>query len=202
MTRRLLAIIVCITIYSVIIAVVIWMHNNPYNAPSSSPKEYLMHGPVSIKSAEKFRLFIQTKGKGDKVYMHIESFGGLIISMQKILHHMKRTEAKIYCITDSHAASAGAMILMQCHRILIAPEAKIVFHVAQMCSETNFFGSCIKYKPVSNESHPDAYAESIRFLTPIKHLLTKKEWSAMIKGKDIMIYGKDMMKRLHQGGVK
>ena len=152
--------------------------------------EYEMHGPVSIESAEKFRKVLKIVPTGTTINMHIESFGGLILSRNKIIYYMQNSGVFVNCFVDSHAMSAGASILMACNTINVAPKAKIMFHMPRICVTV----TCITRRALLPSD--EGYQRAILDLSQTKTILTTKEWDSMMLGEDVNLYGDELMKRL------
>jgi len=161
----------------------------------SKEYKYSLNTQIDPKSAEDFKQFLLGLGENDIAIIHIESFGGLGLSNDKIIYYMKESKAELRCYVDSHAMSAGANILMRCDKIRVTPNSKILFHVSQVCSKTGLFG-CIEYKPVSPTFYPEYYKEAVEELSEFKYIFTKEEWKDLLDGEDIIIKGKEFMKRL------
>lgn len=157
---------------------------------------YKLNTPIDFTTAEKFKQFIIDLGKGNTAVIHIESWGGYIISMHKIIYYLDKSDAATICYVDSHAASAAAMILMHCTYKHVTPRAEITFHLTQMCTEVSPYGKCIKYRPVSPLFYPELYKESVEELNIAKTILTDDEWNAMLLGEDITLKGSTFMERL------
>lgn len=162
-----------------------------YFAP---PPEYRFHGTVNIALAESFKEYL-LKYDGRNVTVHIESFGGLVLSMNKMIYYMDKSNSKIHCYVDSHSASAASIILMRCDTIEATPKAWIHFHVMQICTKRGIFG-CIEQRAVSPDFHPELYQESLELLAPAKYVLTTKQWEDLINSKDVIITGKQLMEML------
>lgn len=204
MLARLKHVAVSLAVSSVIVAVFLGVVGlmAAFHAHSAGKTyEYNIHGAIDIDGAEKFRVFMKDKRKADSINIHIESPGGLVVSMHKYIYHLKKTKARVVCTVDSHAASAAAMILLACKNVLVAPEAMVLFHLSRYCIKPGLMG-CQKYKVVNPIDEPADYRRAIRFLKVAKRYLTKEEWSSMIKGKDIRIRGEVLMRRIRNGGVR
>lgn len=155
---------------------------------------YNMNTSINIEQADKFRVFMSRVRDDDTVFMHIESSGGLVMSMNKILYHMNKTKAKIVCDVDSHAYSAAAVIMFSCDEVEIAPNAEISLHVMQICVEYSAV-ECKKRGPVSKTKDPELYEESMQMLSVAYPYLTDKEKAQLEAGKDVDIKGSDLYSR-------
>lgn len=162
---------------------------------SSRITEYKLHGYVNQKMAEGFKRFILTKTVNDSVRIHIETFGGMVLSTNKILHYLTSTKASVICEVDSHAQSAGAMILAACETVKVKDYAEILFHISQVCKETNVLGKCSKRAPINPKDNPRLYAQELKEMESVRHLLTDEEWDAMFKGKNIILRGNVFLDR-------
>jgi len=151
--------------------------------------EYSFNASVDLASAEELRLFLKEKGNGDKVDIRIQSPGGLVIAMYKIIYYINTSKAKITCTVDTYAASAAANIFMSCPNRVIAEYASLFFHVSQICVN-NVEGVCIEYRPTSPDFHPTAYYESLIILSKlIRPYLTEAQWAVIVSGGDLRVRG-------------
>lgn len=161
---------------------------------------YSISGPIDGDTAAGFKDFIVSKKAGDRVVIHIESHGGVVNSMYKIMFYLTKTKANVVCYVDSHASSAAANILMSCPKISITPRALITFHVFQICTQSSMLQGCTKSRAVSPVFRKDSYHRSMRGFRKIKHIFSKAEWVNLSSGADVSIEGEVLMKRLR--GVK
>lgn len=158
-------------------------------------KYYSITGTYGPAMAEKFKKFITKTREGDKVILHIESPGGLVLSLNKILHYLHKSKANVSCYVDSHAMSAAAITLMHCDRVYATDKSVILFHMFQVC-KAQFGNMCVARRAVSAKHEPEMYKESVRMLQVAKYVLTKKQWNDLLNGADVAISGKVLMERL------
>lgn len=158
--------------------------------------EYELAGMVDIAMAQKFKKYILSVRNGQKIIIHIETFGGYGLSQDKILYYIKKSKADINCYADSHAMSAGANILVRCPKFYATDNARILFHVSQMCTQNDANGQCIAFKATSPTFYPEYYYESIEQLEEIKYLFTEFEWNQLLNSQNVTIKGDVLMKRL------
>ena len=159
---------------------------------------YEISGLIDIAAAERFKKFISQRKAGDRVLIHIESQGGLVVSMNKIIFYLAKTRADVACYVDSHAFSAAANILTYCKRMVVTPRALVMFHLSQICTERGLLGGCNKQKAVSPTFRPEVYKRAFRDFKRIRVLFTEQEYHDLINGKDIEIEGVEFMNRLRK----
>ena len=147
---------------------------------------------IDFEMAEKFRKFLLSVRPGSGVQIHIESFGGLVIAHNKIVHYLKQSPAYITCTVDAYAASAAANIFMVCPNKVILDRAMLAFHVSQICVDYIAL-TCSKYQAVSPYFHPAEYYRSIELLEKIiKPYLTDEQWQLLLNSEDLIIYGEQI----------
>ena len=154
------------------------------NAP-----EIKLHGEVNPYMSERLREWVQELPDDAIADIHLETYGGHLSSGFKIAHYLKTTKARVTCTVDSHAMSAGSLILQSCPVIRVTPTATILYHLPRQRDPSSLNGYT-----VLPESHPLV----VMFMDEVDRvgLLTKDERARVIKGEDVYITGSDFMDRV------
>lgn len=166
-----------------------------------SKVEYSLHGVVTPEMAEEFRLFMRDRSRWDEITIHIDSPGGRVDAMNKMIHYLEKYhDYRITCIVDRYAASAAAVIALLCPKKEIAQHAALVLHVIQVCEE--FTGiSCSKMTPVSFANYPEEYKESVYLLNKCcSRYLTSDQWDRLMDGEDVLIHGRQVNRKIQDLG--
>ena len=155
--------------------------------------EFQFHGPVTLDLAEKFRLFMKKVGRFDTITIHIDSPGGRVDAMNKMMYYMEKyKDHRITCVVDRYAASAAANIALMCPNKEFADSAMFVFHLVQACTMI-VNDACMEWAPVSKTFYPKDYFESVAMLQKlVGKYLSKQQWKALINGEDLIIRGKQL----------
>lgn len=168
--------------------------------PGAENNTFFAKGYINVELAEDFRKFMSTKTKGDEVIIRIESPGGALIALDKMLHYMNASKAKVTCIVDSYASSAAANLFIACPNLEITLDAQLMFHVARIvdCTDSTM-ASCTLVGVTSPTFEPAMYNKSIKYLEPFDNIFTKDEITAIMKGENVTITGHQVMKRSTNG---
>lgn len=146
-------------------------------------------GPINPEAANKFRdVMLQTRSY-DETVVYIESYGGLTLSAYKMMYYMKTALGDITCVVDSHAASAGAMIASSCDKLVVMPNAILLFHLPRYCQDEK----CARYTLIK-KSDP-LYQMDIDALESVR-ILTDEELTRIKRGEDVILTGMEFMERL------
>jgi ATP-dependent protease ClpP protease subunit len=125
----------------------------------------------------------------DKLTMYINNFGGYCHTGMQICNAISDSKGDITGVVDGAAYSMAPIIALACPKIELRPGSMLMFH---------------DYKSMSGgsgyEQEAGMKASRIQFNTLLENFctpfLTKKELSAIVKGKDTYIHHDEAAKRL------
>lgn len=103
-----------------------------YSMETPKQLHYSLNGIIDPVKARSVSAWLMSLGEEDKAMLHIETYGGHEVSAYKIMEYIGRTKGDVTCYVDSHAMSAGAMILSSCKKIYVTPRARVVFHLPRV----------------------------------------------------------------------
>lgn len=91
-----------------------------------------VNGYISEKSLAKPTQQILQLHAGDTVYVHIMSEGGEMKPALEFVKVMLQSPAYVVTVVDKYAASAATDILLSSDRMVIAQNAKVLFHLGSV----------------------------------------------------------------------
>jgi ATP-dependent protease ClpP protease subunit len=151
-------------------------------------------GPVEPSTKIADLLTMLRMGKvSDTIIISIDSPGGSVSVMNKIITEMQNTDAEVICKTGWVVASAAAIIALdEClnyHTLEVNPFTVFIIHYPFSCKDRD----CNVRIPVAGEARKQVrqyYSQNMPFLT-------KQEQDDMfVRNEDVYIMGKDLLKRL------
>lgn len=154
---------------------------------STHKDKYSLEGEINPYKAAQVTDWIKSLYSGEKATLHIETYGGHEVSAYKIAYYIKNTKADLTCFVDSHAMSAGAIILDSCRKIVVTPKAQILFHLPRYGDQ--FGNVTLANKEDISYRLTEEVIDSCRFLND-------QERKDVLEGKDVKILGRDIMERL------
>lgn len=97
--------------------------------PQKITNEYFIINPIDngVYHHKVATELLQAK-KGDRIVIHIDSPGGNAEMGYLISDAILKTEAEVTCKVRKLAASAAAVILASCHKVVVPDDAHILFH--------------------------------------------------------------------------
>lgn len=81
---------------------------------------------------------------GDEIHLHLATGGGNMEAALVIVHAIMRTQATVVGHAEAGVASAGTIILLVCHDIIIHPFAHFLFHDGSLTSPGMKFSENLK----------------------------------------------------------
>lgn len=149
-------------------------------------KQINIHGLITQQTASEFKKRI-TNVTGH-VTIHIESHGGMVLSANKIIHYLEANNNHT-CVVDSHAQSMAALIALSCKKLIITNRAELLFHLPRMYENG-------KIKIMTEQNFPKDFLYFKQDTVILDAILTKEEMGDLEIGKDVVIRGQDLKKRL------
>jgi hypothetical protein len=131
--------------------------------------------------------------KDDIVKFEIDTIGGRVDKTFNIVQAIIRTEATTHMYIYK-AYSAGAIIGIVGDRIYVNEDSKMMFHLSRTrdCFEYILYGNtCVLLK---DNPENTLMLDMIRYFAG--NLVTPKEFKQIENGKDVYIYGPELIKRL------
>lgn len=147
-------------------------------------------GEIGLESASLFSVLSKDNRITKELIVHIDSGGGLVSSLSSMISSLEILKSRgvvVKCDTTTIAASAAALLILECSKIKASNKAIILFHTAGNSDRTDLI------KP---DNHPFLYTAYRSYFDKAERILTQEEWEAMWQGEDIAISGKEFMTRL------
>ena len=158
-----------------------------------------------IKSGERYDCYLNTDIQSPENYnelcymldnakeyetfnLHINTPGGYMVSAWKIIDSLRKTKAKTIAILTGEVASAGTIITMFCHKIIVDPFICFMIH--------NYSGGA-SGKAHEMEAKLKFEKDNLpRFFKEIyKDFLTSAEIGRIIKGEDKYLNADEVLSR-------
>ena len=120
--------------------------------------------------------------------IHLNTPGGYMISAWKIIQSIRNTKAKIVGILTGEVASAGTIITMYCHDIVVDPFICFMVHnySGGASGKAHEMEAALKF---AKENQP------VFFREVYNNFLTKAELSRIIKGEDLYLNATEVISR-------
>ena len=131
---------------------------------------------------------LQSATEEDMVVIHINCWGGQLMTAVQIITQIKMCQARILCQIESACCSAATMIALACDGLCCYPHAYMMIHTSSGCS----FGKQSDIK--REEEFYNPWLETF-FNEIYKHFLTKKEIQDVLSGKDMWLRSDEVMDR-------
>lgn len=131
---------------------------------------------------------LQNACEDDVVVIHINSYGGQLMTTVQIITQIKMCHAQVLCQIESACCSAATMIALACDGLYCYPHAYMMIHTSSGCN----FGKQSDIK--REEEFYNPWLENF-FNEIYKHFLTKKEIQEVLSGKDMWLRAEDVMER-------
>lgn len=145
---------------------------------------------IEYKSLQPIRKVLDAAQEGDRIYITIQSYGGLVYEMNNTLTAMSTTKATIICHIPKFAYSAAALIFIACDEHYMAPKAEILFHYA------NFGTTAMVPKTIRTALNYFLGMKKIFKSYNLHKMMTEAEWDELNEGADVIYRGEVFLKRL------
>ena len=144
-----------------------------------------------IEGASRFMKWfdiLQSAAEDDLVVIHINCWGGELMTAVQIITQIKMCQAQVLCQIESACCSAATMIALACDGLYCYPHAYMMIHTSSGCS----FGKQSDIK--REEEFYNPWLENF-FNEIYKHFLTKREIQEVLSGKDMWLRADEVMER-------
>lgn len=94
--------------------------------------QYSFNEEIREHNYDDLIMFLKTAKPGDQLLLEINSPGGLVSTTLDIIEAMQTTNASVSCKAGEWVASGAAIVLLQCGKIELQPNTKILFHLPFM----------------------------------------------------------------------
>lgn len=131
---------------------------------------------------------LEQAAEGEKVYLHINTYGGHIDSAFKIIAAIKRCEATVVARLTGTVASAGTIITLTCDEVEVEDFTSFMIHNYS----TGAQGKGHEIVDYINFADKDLKKT---FTHIYKDFLTTREINEVLKGKDMWLSTEDIRKR-------
>lgn len=147
---------------------------------------------TTITAPSNYRDVIQilnNLGKDDEMQIHLDTGGGRLDSAMRLIAAIKESEGNVVVIGAGLAASAGAIIFLQCPSVVVTPNTQMMIHAAS-------------YGAVGKEDEVGAsVAFSQKYLDKMTQesyhgFLTPQEIELLKIGKDFYFDSEEIIERL------
>jgi ATP-dependent protease ClpP protease subunit len=149
---------------------------------------WLIDDIEGARSFMKWFDILQSATEDDLVVIHINCWGGELMTAIQIITQIKMCQATVLCQIESACCSAATMIALACDGLNCYPHAYMMIHTSSGCS----FGKQSDIK--REEEFYNPWLENF-FNEIYKHFLTKKEIQEVLAGKDLWLRSDEVMER-------
>ena len=131
---------------------------------------------------------LQSATENDLVVIHINSYGGDVMTTVQLITQIKTCEAQVVCQIESACCSAATMVALACDGLLCYPHGYMMIHT----SSGYTFG-----KQSDIRRQEDFYNDWLDtfFNEVYKDFLSKKEIEDVLNGKDMWLTSEEVMNR-------
>lgn len=131
---------------------------------------------------------LQSATENDLVVIHINSYGGDVMTTVQLITQIKTCEAQVVCQIESACCSAATMVALACDGLLCYPHGYMMIHT----SSGYTFG-----KQSDIRRQEDFYNDWLDtfFNEVYKDFLSKKEIEDVLNGKDMWLTSEEVMAR-------
>jgi ATP-dependent protease ClpP protease subunit len=134
---------------------------------------------------------LQNATEDDIVVIHINCYGGTLMTAIQIVTQIKTCQAQVVCQIESACCSAATMVALACDGMICYPHGYMMIHTSSGCS----FGKQSDIK--AEEAFYNPWLENF-FNEIYKHFLTKKEIQEVLDGKDILLHADEVVERFRK----
>lgn len=149
---------------------------------------WLIDDIVEARNYMKWFDILQVAGEDDLVVIHINCWGGQLMTALQIIAQIKTCQAQVVCQIESACCSAATMVALACDGLYCYPHAYMMIHTASGGS----FGKQSDIK--REEEFYNPWLENF-FNEIYKHFLSKKEIQDILGGKDMWLRSDEVMER-------
>lgn len=132
--------------------------------------------------------------EGDIIHLHLATGGGDMESAIVILHAIQRTAATV--VGYGGVASAGTIILLACHQVVVSPFAHFLIHDGSLGTPRMKFSDALKQAKAISELYEklarDVYGP----------FFTDDEITKILEGSDCYLTSEEMVVRFDAGFAK
>ena len=147
---------------------------------------------TAIQSPQHYRDVIQVihnLGKDDEMQIHLDTGGGRLDTTMRLIGAIKETEGNVVIIGAGLAASAGAIIFLQCPSVVVTPQMTMMCHAGS-------YGAIGKEDEIStmvtfNQKYLDKMTQET-----YQGFLTPQEIEMLKIGKDYYFDSEEITERL------
>lgn len=177
---------------------------NAFQVPEDTEIIHLK-GEINEESANHVVEKLDSISKDRLVHIYIDSGGGSVRSMYKIMLALDDHQGDITCEVRDRAYSAAAVIFATCDYFKINDEAVIVFHQARQEDEDT--GEIRILTPTTTTLTAEEY-ESFELFTDIlgdwaglRCVLSAEEWDTLQAGEDVVFRGSTYTRKVAQSHI-
>lgn len=166
----------------------VWDLDVPITTTGNTTHAYLTDDIIEPAAYNELCFLLHNASEGDEFILHINTPGGLIDSTVMIIDAIKSSKAKVTGHLSGSVASAGTMIAMSCHDLIVAPH--LTFMVHNYSAGISGKGHEMK----ARQEFVDA-ALNETFKAFYTGFLTDKEMKEVIDGKDMWMGTDEVISR-------
>lgn len=131
---------------------------------------------------------LQNATDDDLVVIHINCWGGSLMTTVQLITQIKLCQAQVVCQIESTCASAATMVALACDGLICYPHGYMMIHTSSGCS----FGKQSDIK--KEEEFYNPWLEGF-FNEIYKHFLSKKEIQNVLAGEDMWLSAEEVNER-------
>lgn len=131
---------------------------------------------------------LQNASEDDLVVIHINCWGGELMTAIQIVTQIKLCQAQVVCQIESACCSAATMVALACDGMICYPHGYMMIHTSSGCS----FGKQSDIKKEEEFFNP--WLEDF-FNEIYKNFLTKKEIQNVLDGHDMWLRADEVVER-------
>ena len=148
--------------------------------------------PEDTYTSKYNRFILNLADSNDTVLINIDSMGGRVLPALKLMNTIARCEARTISNNTNLAVSAGAFVAMTTDAMMASEHSSYLFHKPYYVNEKG------ERVTVADDQ---LLASSLQRLmeTRVFQYFTEKERQAYSEGKDVIINGPELIKRIRNG---
>lgn len=147
---------------------------------------FYIHGEIDCSSDYVDLLdCLYTAGKGDIIYLHLNTPGGRLNTAVEIIHAMAQAEATVVTCADGQVASAGSLIFFAGDSFLVGEFCEVMLHDGSSGEWGKINENLISAQFTSNRLHTIYHKVYGRFLSGV-------EVDEVLGGKDMYLNAEEV----------
>lgn len=130
--------------------------------------------------------------EGDEIHLHFATGGGDMESAIVLVHAIRRTKARVVGYADGGVASAGTILLLSCHEIVISEFSHFLMHDGSLGTPRMKFSENLKQAKAISDLY-SSLAHSV-----YGPFFSKDEINSILDGSDCYLKSHEMYERIQK----